>query len=711
MRKYETEVFSKPSSTDLARIVEADCIFIAAANTGPSISSPPMALSPNAFIGEGTMMAAEYKRVFGCGVKASNRLRAVCLSTSDGFEASYDLDMLDSLELRDLIMAVMSRPIVSYSVQDFLGYMLLSVPALNRPPVLIDLAVFVRALAPQLPYCLARKMVFDAALAVDFAGKPQLSLQAICAALALDLPPAVFRPGPVWQLVKLSEPAHSRKLGGVTHLDALQRRVGAVQEAFVKLVGNGPIAAQLQAIQRMPGGDEFFAAFADAPFELARIHARGMPVDPGEIDAVRRSSIERIPGQVEVLVAQVEPLSGMRAALLDVGALAGDEVRRALGAYCAQSGIVLPVDDDGLPKIGFDALTLTGAATLPGMQAWSALDACKRDLKSASEMKTHSVMRNGLLRMHPVLAVTALSGRTTCREINAQALGKRAKCAIKAGPGNVLIEADAGAIEIRLAAAVAVSAFSRASASGLETLTDASTKLGYWYQCVLEKGMPLVELLRAGKCPHDHIAAGLAINREEAKAANFGMLYLISPAGLHRNGLLKGIQWTRRQAEEVHSGWREQFPEIAFSAAWTLAETQERDSVRALLPLRYGSGSEEQDVWLHQGQTLGGRPLVSHDDRIINLISQGSGATVLLKAISELPAHLKELVIMTVHDSIVLEAPTDKAQLYAVELARSMAQTIAQYLRPHGIPSVVEASVGPRWSDLVKTYKESVVSG
>ena len=704
--KRAIEVFSKPCVTDLDRIRAADCVYIATANTGPSISSPPQALSAMTLVGSGSMDVATYKRRLGCGVNARNRLRAMAVATPDGLEVFYDLDLCSEAERVELFEAVVSRPLVCHQAQDFLGYMLVANPGLAAPPVLLDAAVMVRALEPDMPYCLAQMLAHDAAAAEALGGKNPLSMPALCHALGLEQTTSAMANGRLWQLATLSTSEHARMLGGPSHLGALAERMRAVRGIFEAIAGPGGFAEKLAALQERQGGDEFFAAFEPAAFELARIHARSLPIDADGLNQVRQESSGRVLGLAEDLVALVPALLPLLDTLIDEGALAGAEVRRVIGGYCAQNGFELPCDVDGLPKIGFDAMTLSGADVLPGVVAWAALDYCKRERKEASDVLTHSVKTAGGLRMHPVLAVTAVTGRTSCREPNAQGLSKRMKKHVRARPAHVIVEADAGAIEIRIAAAMAVKAFAEAEASGLAILNDVGNELGYWFQRVKAKGMPLVQLLRDGRCPHDHVAAGLAVERDEAKLANFSMLYLITPGGLYKRGKLKGIAWTKARAEAVHAGWLEQFPEVAFCAKWTQAQSQADESVTALLPVRYGTGQAVQDVWLHRAETLGGRPLLTHDDRILNQIAQGSGATMILKAISDLPSFVKNSVVMSVHDSIVLEVPEHQAAFFGIELGRSMATTISEYLKPHGIPTVVDVCSGPSWCELVKISRQ-----
>ena len=702
--KQAIEAFFKPSFDDLVRIRNADCVYLVSANTGPSISTPPQALSAMTLVGNGTMTVADYKRRIGSGVNARNRLRAVAVSTPCGLEKFYDLDLCSEAEKIELLEAVLSAPLICHNAQDFLGYVLNAKPGISVPPVLLDLAVMVRALEPDTSYCLAQMLAHDSQAAEGFSDKNpmSISLPALCHAMGLDKPTTAIENGRLWQLATLSTREHSRMLGGPSHLDVLSERLCAVREIFGAIAGAGDIAQKLAAIQRRRGGDEFFAAFEPAGFELARIHARGLPIDAEGLNHLRYKTSGLLPGLAEDLVALVPALLPLMDTLLDEGAIAGAEVRRALGGYCAQNGFELPRDIDGLPKIGFDARTLSGADTLPGLVAWAALDDCKRERKEASEMLTHTIKKYGQLRMHPVLAVTAVTGRTSCREPNAQGLSKRMKKHVRARPGHAIVEADAGAIEIRIAAAMAVKAFSEAEASGLTVLQDSSSELGYWFHRVKAMGMPLVELLRSGACAHDYLAETLDILRPEAKEANLSMLYLITPGGLHKRGRLRGLNWGKCRAAQIHSGWRDQFPEVVFCALWTQAESQSDQATSALLPVRYSTGTSVQDVWLYRSTTLGGRPLITHDDRILNQIAQGSGATMILKSISDLSSFVKDKVIMSVHDSIVLEVPEALAAFYGVELGRSMSQTISQYLLPYGIPTVVNVAAGPSWGELTK---------
>ncbi len=350
----------------------------------------------------------------------------------------------------------------------------------------------------------------------------------------------------------------------------------------------------------------------------------------------------------------------------------------------------------------------------------------------------------------------AVSGRLACSEPNAQGFDEVAKSAVVAKEGHVFVEADFGAIEIRIAAAQAVQVLRAAEdviaghqpapdwvrqalirgrdAKGLQLPArrdPVADRLAYWYSRVQAIGTPLVGLLAAGLCPHDYTALGMrdraggvelpegmtragrmqalglesvrrivGDRRPAAKVANFGLLYLMSPRGLWEKGILDGVLWTLADATEVRSAWFEDFPEIVFASEFVLAIHRDAEPVTMSIPVRYGKGFETKAVALFRSKTIGGREIVAHDDRVINARAQGTGATMCMKAIVDAPSYVKNAIVMPVHDSVLIEVPVDRADWYAAELASCMRAAAAVYLEPYGVPAVVETKRGQSWGSL-----------
>jgi DNA polymerase-1 len=69
----------------------------------------------------------------------------------------------------------------------------------------------------------------------------------------------------------------------------------------------------------------------------------------------------------------------------------------------------------------------------------------------------------------------------------------------------------------------------------------------------------------------------------------------------------------------------------------------------------------------------------------------------LVKAISNLPEHLLEALLLPVHDELVLEVPEAEAERYKADLEAVMIQAADQVLRGI-VPVEVEGKIAKRWA-------------
>lgn len=755
--------FQPPTQEFLSALREADLVYVAAATTSPSISLRADAMSARAPSGDGVRTVGEYRRDYACGVNAVSRLRALAVSLPSGESAYIDLDQLAAAERVDIVRAVLGGVVVCAESASLLGYAVQIVPDL-APSLVLDLSILVRVLAPALPYRLNAMAAQDheaAAGVLSARSYHPCSLQAVAMAMEIYEDLHAWPSGRGWTLGTLSSPEQPQQvLGTTSHTEALGARLTTTLRAFEALAGSEEPGQALANLAAMDAAGEFFGVFEAVPMVLARMHAKGLQISAEAVDQLEGEALASVEGLAAELLAAVPAMEPLREDLEAVALRSSDAVRQALGGYAASMGRPLPCDVRGVPRIGSDALVLHGADGMPGLVAWSELEAAKRAARAASDLRIHARPvagdANGARRIHPLASVQALSGRLSCTAPNAQGFDESSKSAIEARAGHVLIEADFGAIEIRIAAAQASQVMKeaarvlagdspapewvrRALELGAGTAevprpwdrAPARDMLAYWYRQALRAGMPLVRLLAAGQCPHDYTGLGLAADagmvdlggidrleylqttaraevrasicgkRKVAKVVNIGLLYRMGSRGLHEKGLLDGVAWTLQEATAARAAWFLQFPEIAFASEFVLAVHRDAESSTMSLPVRYGAGREIRDVCLYRSRTLGGREIVAHDDRLINLRAQGTGATIALKALVDLPSYLLDTLVMAVHDSVLIEVPEARAAWYASELARSMTASAAVYLEPWGVPAVVETKIGKTWGAML----------
>jgi hypothetical protein len=732
--------FEKSSFEIVSAILSADALFIAVATTAPSIATPPMALGNAAVLSSGET-AAEYRRRNKCGINTKPRIRAICIRGI----GNIDADLCSPAELLVLHAAIATRPVVIAESSEYLGY--LAATGMPMPGDIYDLAVVTRVLYPLRTYGINVKALEseEYAAALKSKGHP-CSLKKLAAACEWITPPsAAFKSGREWSLGYL----------GQDHADAIESRVSVLKQVFSFITGHSAFDKSVQSIRIRPGASEFFEGYQPATIRLARMHANGMPLSAAAADDTERTAMGAMPGLAQDLINSVPEVAHLADHLASVSNHASSEIRMAIGAHAASMGAGLPCDTDGLPKIGYEHIMRSGHGQTPGLVAWAALESCKRSYSGSADMRMHSRTGPNGRRIHPLTSIRAVTGRTGCKAVNAQGMEKSLKNLIEAREGCTLLELDFGAIEIRITAALCAQAMNAAldilsgktgpawvrealvwgsGAVDIQKPNRWSARdhvLAYWYQRAMRAGMPLVKLLQSGLCPHDYTSVGMAIRAAEleipadltrqaymlaqpvgaikkslghlrpaAKVMNFGLIYRMSAKGLHKKGLVDGVVWSEEDAREAHEAWFEQFPEVSFYIELELALSAQDDPVKMMIENRYESGFEVRDVEILESATLGGRPVVATDDRLMNYRSQGTGADILMRAIAGLPDAAAKSLCMVVHDSMVFEV-LDEGIRAVADLAHSaMLRAANHYLGQWGIPCTVDVKMGKNWAEV-----------
>jgi len=277
----------------------------------------------------------------------------------------------------------------------------------------------------------------------------------------------------------------------------------------------------------------------------------------------------------------------------------------------------------------------------------------------ANKLSQHVNRKTG--RIHPEYRqLGAATGRFSCANPNLQNLPKSQEfreCIIP-DPGNKLVVADYSQIELRVLAKI----------TGDKKMTSA-----YQYGMDLHKLTASLVLNR----PLEEITDE---ERQQAKAVNFGLVFAMGPNGLREYALdTYGVEMSLEDATTFRNAFFESYQGFA---EWY----QKTESMRS-----------------RATRTLSGRRRRLHEfliTKALNSPIQGTAADIMKRALMLLPPALSGIdarIIGCVHDEIILEIETDRADDAAQILKETMEEAGRQFLNP--VPVEVDVSIGDNWAD------------
>ena len=262
------------------------------------------------------------------------------------------------------------------------------------------------------------------------------------------------------------------------------------------------------------------------------------------------------------------------------------------------------------------------------------------------------------------LQLGAESGRMSCIKPNNQQIPRDEafRQCVEAPDGWLLVDADFGQMELRLAAAVA-------------------------------KDERMIKAFQDGEDLHTVTAEAIGCTRQIAKSANFGLLYGSGAKGLRNYAAGVGVTMPVEEAAEIRRQWLDTYQGIA---AWQ----QENGRLAA---------ETEGNQWAHIRIPKSNmrRFLPGEMNRLTvrcNTPIQGAGAAILKCALGNLWTELVKVgeveakIAACIHDEILLLVKEDKAEEWAAKLKRIMEDAEAMWLGD--IPPLAEPSIGKRWSEI-----------
>lgn len=261
------------------------------------------------------------------------------------------------------------------------------------------------------------------------------------------------------------------------------------------------------------------------------------------------------------------------------------------------------------------------------------------------------------------LQLGAESGRMSCINPNNQQIPRDEvfRSCVEAPDGYLLVDADFGQMELRLAAAVA-------------------------------EDERMITAFQNGEDLHTVTAEAIGCSRQIAKSANFGLLYGSGATGLRNYAGGVGITMTEEEATEIREQW--------LSTYQGIAQWQQKSADAA---------GKSDDGWGEIRIPKSGmrRYLPGNMDRLTvrcNTPIQGAGAAILKCALGRLWPELLKVgeaearIAACIHDEILLLVKEDKAEEWAAKLKGIMESAEALWL--DDVPALAEPCIGKRWSEI-----------
>ena len=270
------------------------------------------------------------------------------------------------------------------------------------------------------------------------------------------------------------------------------------------------------------------------------------------------------------------------------------------------------------------------------------------------------------------------TGRLSSTDPNLQnipirtATGRLIRQAFIAPEGRVILAADYSQIELRL----------MAHFSGDKNLTDA-----------FNEGLDIHAATAAEVLGKD-VADVTSIERRNAKAINFGLLY-----GMSAFGLAKQLQMSRNEAQDYIDMYFDRYPGVKNYMINTRASAHEQGYVETILGRKlYTPDITHSNRMVKQGA----------ERAAINAPLQGSAADLIklaMIAVDKVLPKAQAKMLLQVHDELVFEVDSDKVDEISQLITDAMQDVLMTTAVEKGwnvdfaVPLLVETGAGENWDE------------
>jgi DNA polymerase I len=294
-------------------------------------------------------------------------------------------------------------------------------------------------------------------------------------------------------------------------------------------------------------------------------------------------------------------------------------------------------------------------------------------------------------RVHCSLNLNTETGRLSSRRPNLQnqpALEKdkyKIRQAFEASPGNRLIVADYGQLELRILASLTnCRAMIDAFAAGGDFHSRTALDMFEHVKKAVESGECLLEWdYSKGSPPKPLLKDMFASERRKAKTLNFSIAYGKTAYGLSHDW---GV--SRKEAEDMLQAWYNARKEVKHWQDQTKQTAAETGLTTTLMGRRrqLPSAMESDNKLREQGLRAS-----------INTPIQGGAADIAMMAMNKINNHqkLKDLgwvLLLQVHDEVMLEGPEETAEEAFDVVLQCMEEPWVHGLRKTAVPLTVDGS-------------------
>lgn len=332
-----------------------------------------------------------------------------------------------------------------------------------------------------------------------------------------------------------------------------------------------------------------------------------------------------------------------------------------------------------------------------GEEACRAIDALCKVSSTKTMLNTFIIpLQEGVdkqQRIHCSLNLNTETGRLSSRRPNLQnqpALEKdvyKIRSAFAAAPGNKLVVADYGQLELRILAHMSrCTSMIEAFQAGGDFHSRTAVGMYPEIQEAIAEGKALLEWdASQGEATLPLVKDMFGSERRKAKGLNFSIAYGKTPKGL-------SVDWdvTLQEAKETLSRWYADRPEVKQWQEQTVVRAREIGATRTLMG-RYRPLPALRSP---------NRTARNHAERAcINTPIQGGAADVVMKAMLVLEAHerfrrLGWKVLLQIHDEIIAEGPEESAE-EAFEIVRQCMEH--PFKEPLLVDLLVDGSIADTW--------------